>query len=72
MKTVDMCLGQTKGEKQVTVLRILLLISFKNVKWFYLVILLLSGLLMSDCSLKPTNNADWKVPLAQSTLHCCP
>lgn len=32
MKTVDMCLGQTKGEKQVTVLRILLFISVKNVK----------------------------------------
>lgn len=36
--------------------------------WFYLVILPLSGFLMSDCSLKLTNNAEWKVPLTQSTL----
>lgn len=38
---------------------------------FNLVILQLSGVLMSNCSLKPTNNAGWKVPLLEGAPHCC-
>lgn len=26
---------------------------------------------MSNCSLKPTNNAGWKVPLLEGAPHCC-
>ena len=68
--------GETEGEKQRKVMGLwnLLGISVEmpRLGGFYLVIPLLSGSLMSDCPLKLTNNADWKVPCTQSTLYCCP
>lgn len=51
-------------QRNTGMMRCFLFVSVKKhqIIWIYLVTVVLSGLLMSDYSLKLTNNADWKVP----------